>query len=802
MLFTGYRKFLVKSKRVLTAVLAGCLLTTCLAGCGKQEQEAGKTEVADNQTTPSSSENGGSAPALGRYVESEFTYGENCSLEIAGQLLPWESGLYVTDSMGAGLLADLENKTLSDAGEALPEVLQKRFAEDDYMTNMAVAENGARMYTVFTSSGQESWYHNKYYLSPDGTETPWEYVPKEESVSMYYGRDGYFYLANSQKSGTTKVYRVDSENGETEFLFEADGRAGYLVRCGNNLLMDMADQLKIYDLDTRKEREEDPVLSELLSDSLGQQNGNYSYGYLLYPGEEDSIYVVTKKGLYRHVLYGSVAEQLIDGSLCSLSDKVFFVDLYVTGAAEEMPVFYLFYEDQRLIRFDYDAQMPSVPDKMISIYSLYADQNIQDVISAYRARYPEVYVRYEVGVSGENGLTREDALKNLATALAAGEGPDVFLLDDLPYDSYVEKGVLMDLSALYQELQSEYTYFDNIIQALRRDDALYTLPLGFTMPVLMGDKEKIEDIHSVEEMLDAFRNAKAVKGGAKVGLVEETALLESLMFGYGSTFTREDGSLDRTAVTEYLELCRQIHEIAGEELSEADIAERNRIWRKWGDLENAMRYNQTFYLLRNAENVAQYMMMYGDCFSVGTLGGGIKSTFNPFYATLEAGNLDYMLLPGAGTNAMPMTLFGINAASNASEEAQSFVRYALGDWMGESTMYWSIPINRDALVKLEENPNKDEQGNPSYEPYVWMSSTIRNEDGTAGPGVSIEVGWCRPEVYEEYNHMLDSIDTVAFVDYMLRDTVLEEGAKFLAGGQSMEEAVNAIERKLQLYLAE
>lgn len=804
MLFTKYRNCFVKSKRVLAAVLAGCVFTACMAGCAKSSPDANGADKEIQDATQSSPESSGQAPSLGRYVETEFSYEEDSNMNQGKQILPWGDGLYLSDTMGVGAQADLTAKTLLSGDDACPEVLLKRFAADDYLTDMVTAENGARMYTVFTSAGQNEWYYEKYYLSPDGTEMPWDTVPKEDSANMYYGRDGYFYVANSWQGETTKVYRINSEDGETEFLFEVDGRVRYLSRGGNCLLMDMGDALKIYDLDTREEREEDKCLSDLLSDSLGESNGNISFAYLLFPGEEDSIYVVTKKGLYRHVLYGSVAEQLIDGSLCSLGDNTWLVDMYVTNAAEEMPIFYVLFEDRRFVQFVYDAQVPSVPENMITVYSLYEDQNIQMVISAYRVQYPQVYVRYEIGITGDDGVTREDALKNLATALAAGEGPDVLLLDDLPYSSYADKGVLMDLSALYEGLQGEYTYFDNIVNAMRQKDALYTIPLGFTAPVLIGDADSLSKIQSAEDMVAAFRDTKASKGSTKVGLVDAQTVLQSLMFNYGSRFTTEDGSLNREAVAEFIELGRQVYEIDRENLTQEEIEERDRVWNRWGDLEpgSARRSNQMYSISKGADSAAQGMLMYGDRFGIGTLGGGIRNSFNTFMATLECRELDYMLLPGEGRAAVPMTLFGINAASKSSEDAQEFVRYALGDWMGEEEMYWTTPINRDALLKMEENPDKDDQGNPSYEPYVWMSSSVRNEDGSDGPYLSIEVKWCKPEVYEAYNKMLDSIDTVSSCEYMLRDTVLEEGAKALTGEQSIEESVNAIERKLQLYLAE
>ena len=413
-------------------------------------------------------------------------------------------------------------------------------------------------------------------------------------------------------------------------------------------------------------------------------------------------------------------------------------------------------------------------------------------------------MRYEIGITGDDGATREDALKNLATALAAGEGPDVLLLDDLPYHSYADKGVLMDLNALYEGLKKEHVYFDNIVNAMRSGDALYTIPLGFTVPVLMGDAESLSKIQNAGDLVAAFQEAKLPKGATRAGLVDERTVLQTLMFNYGSSFTDESGGLDREAVAGFLELAKQVYELDRENLTQEEIEEHDIMWNRWYELEmgNSRRSNQIFYLMKGADTAVIEANMYGNSFAIGTLGGGIRNGFNTLYANLELSEMDYMPFPGNGKAALPITLFGINAASGASEYAQEFVRYALGDWQGQEEMYWTTPISRDALVGMEENPFQKDDGSPSYEPYVWMSSVKKNEDGSVGADVALEVKWCRPEVYEAYNRMLDSLDTVGGCEYMLRDTVLEEGAGALKGEQSIEESVDAIERKLQLYLAE
>ena len=53
-------------------------------------------------------------------------------------------------------------------------------------------------------------------------------------------------------------------------------------------------------------------------------------------------------------------------------------------------------------------------------------------------------------MTGEDGVTAEDAVKALNTELLAGNVPDVLVLDGLPADSYIEKGILADISEVVQ----------------------------------------------------------------------------------------------------------------------------------------------------------------------------------------------------------------------------------------------------------------------------------------------------------------------------------------------------------------
>lgn len=792
--------------RMLAAVTAGCLAMSCLGGCGG----GGK----DRESDPTSGKTGGqslgaadSSVTMGRYVETEFEIGEDMDPETVQmlqggyhprQLLLRDRQIYVMNNLTTDVVADWDTHRITGVDPAdQPQAYRERLANGDYMTETALAGNGARMYCKF--SGQGPFYYDKFFLSADGTETPWEYIANDTSVLMAYGEDGYFYLAG-YREGKSPIYRVNSEDGETEYLFEADGRVGYMAVCGDKILLDTGDALQIYDVETKDQMEEDEALSGLLADYLGDHNGVYGFSFCICSGEGDGIYVATEKGLYRHVLYGNVTEQLVDGSLCSLSDvSKMFVGMCV-AEEEGMPVFALIYDNGKLVSFAYDSQMPSVPADTITVYSLYEDDGIRMAISAFRASHPETYVKYEVGVDGNDGTTKEDALKNLATRLAAKEGPDVLIVDDLPYASYAEKGVLMDLGDCYAGMRTEYEFFDNVVGGMRKDGGLYAIPLTFSVPVLTGNADALSQIENAEDMVEAFRNTRVPKGISKAGLMSPMTVLHCMSFSYGAGLVKEDGSPDREAITEFLKLCREVYD-ADREMLSSD--EEDEAMKEFNEIVANARSQQIYRQSRQASSMLLSMSFYGNRYTIGLLGGDVRTEFNYYWTCLSALGVDYMILPGVGRSCIPQTMLAVNAASPVAESAQEFVRYTLTDYVMNADYLLGTPVNKDALLNLEINPYTDEQGNPSYEPYIFFSiGSVNAEDGTPGDRVSIDVGWCRPEVLEAYNALLDSVDTVNFCDYMVIETVLEEGVKALTGERGIEDTVDAIEKKVGLYLAE
>ena len=68
-------------------------------------------------------------------------------------------------------------------------------------------------------------------------------------------------------------------------------------------------------------------------------------------------------------------------------------------------------------------------------------------INAYAAQHPEQTITVEYGQDSiNNGMTLDDVIRTLNVEIFAGEGPDVLVLDGLLIESYIDQGILADLS--------------------------------------------------------------------------------------------------------------------------------------------------------------------------------------------------------------------------------------------------------------------------------------------------------------------------------------------------------------------
>ncbi len=111
--------------------------------------------------------------------------------------------------------------------------------------------------------------------------------------------------------------------------------------------------------------------------------------------------------------------------------------------------FYIVYgEDRGIIKKYSPAGEGEGASSYLTVYSLKRNDLIIDMISEFQDQYPDIELIYETGEGADGSITMSDRIRALNARILAGDGPDVLLLDGLPVDSYIEKGILEDLTTV------------------------------------------------------------------------------------------------------------------------------------------------------------------------------------------------------------------------------------------------------------------------------------------------------------------------------------------------------------------
>lgn len=641
------------------------------------------------------------------------------------------------------------------------------------------AEDGEEMQSMDFS------IHPKYGLvTPEGNFVEVE-IPYRDSYyvnSFTFSEDGR--LFGAALGG--KVYEVDKETGSGEEILELSGWAQHMAAKDGRLMMVNQDGVTIVDMDTWE-----IVEDKALDDFLDEQGNSLVYSttgiqpLLLMPGEDGILYFAFEKGIYRHILGGSLVERVADGSLNSLGNPSYGIS---DGVLLDDDVFLILYANGELMRYSYDPNTPAVPEIRLKAYSLMENGLLQTAISSYQAMHPEVYIQYEVGINENGAETREDALKKLNAEIAAGKGPDFFLLDDMPIDSYMEKGVLMDLTP-YLEGKGEDEYFTNVINAFQKPEGTFVVPAQFQTAILVGkmdDIDKMTDLEAIAKMVESYREEKAE--GMIFGARSEAELINKLLPSCTPAWKDDEGKVDKEALEEFYGLAKRIWDAESAGVSE-EMKEEYEQWLKdmkeSGMTDVEIRESQFSignellnYLVGSQEFVAGVI---GDSFSFDTMiscfkiKGKTDSSFRAY-----SGQAQGVFLPDG--------LMGISSTSRYQDIAAGLLEEMLD---GEG--WGGMPVGKE---KCKERflINATEDGGS----YGAMG--VSDQDGGNYIGLDIY-----PASEEEIELLIKTItegNTPYIRDSILENAVCDAGIKVLQGELSALEGAEEVVQKTAIYMSE
>lgn len=752
-------------------------------GCGTKGQtgESNKTQadITEEGSSEAAQEDNTGSSGMGRYVEKtvfESDYYDTVSTQT------------LSDGSIVFMNAMNKEKLISkDGGETWENEASDDFAdfaEEHYPAATAVAKDGTLAVVVMdVIDGTDDYNYNLYIYNTDNT---YRQVPIEQlEAGIYIRRITFDEQDNLYVFASKAIYRVDINEGSAEKLTDLQDSCD-VMECKNNVLMCMTyEKIYLYDLEKRSFIE-DEVLDDFIKETYNGMSFTGS-GYTAYAfmGEDNTVYIAGPKGLYRHVIGGGTIEQVIDGGLSALGSPSHLVSGMTMNDKNE---FLTAYSDGKIVKFTYDATVPTVPNDKLTVYSLSDDDMVRQTITAFQTQNPNMYIEYQVGMD-EGGVTREDALKKLNTQILGGSGPDVIMLDSMNINTYAEKGVLMDLTDIVNEADKNEGLYMNMIKSMQPDDKIYAVPTIFAVPVVLGQKDMVDSISDYKSLADMVEKAREeYPDTTLIGGYSAKGILRHSVPVCAPSWKDDKGGLDVQKIREFLEQTKRIYDAQMKGIpKEYIIMYQQNLTDEDGTSYEDNKYftlaNETSYLMKETP------LVYGEMLT--------SYTYKSLLSAPRVEGFEGTLLKplnGQSSNVYhPLSIAGVNAATKMPDEAKQFVGIMLGTTV-QGTMEFGIPVNKKALAAAYEYDESELSETGA------QSSVVQSYgDGTT---FGYDIFPVNQDGIDNLEKWIAGLDTPYLTDVVLEEAVYKEGAKYFEGQQDIDKAVKAISDSVEIYLYE
>ena len=775
----------MKKRWACLLLAASMLLAT---GCGAGADASGGNSGA------------GGAQARGRFVESDVTP------EGSGAGLP--SGLYthpdgsvdylwydLTEGEGKN---SLHHHRSTDGGVTWEEQdasWQQEFEE--LRAVLALSDGGLIVISSAEEKGVSLWK-----ITPGGQRTQLELPELEERlgtggmvIDARLLSDDRLYLqfmggkmesGSSDGAGVSPAGAAEVDGGESapSAVFDAGGIADAVFDLSTGALLTDLGHENVYQVTAAGERfvvsdYEGNLSAYNMKDGAPDSSFSGSLGGALETtlgaaaDDEGNFYYINTQGIYRLVQGGSLSEALMEGSRYSFGSPTYGINAFArTAEGDFLAALSLPDGGSRLMRYVYDPEALTRPDKELRVYSLTDSPTARAAITAFQQSRQDVQVNYEVALEeGASAQQREDALRTLNTELVAGQGPDVLILDGLPLESYIDKGALADLDGL---LDTDGV-IPQLLEPFRTENGIFALPTRFGIPALFTTPERSSGWNTLTQLAEAVAagNAKPAAGdpdSAFSSIPEEQRPVLSFQSwqeffdlfysANASALAGRQKGVEETNLRTFLQALKMI-------LDRCGLMEESGGW--GGGLTISSSGGGGF------TNVSGGVMRYGMKQALAGCGEVVDLMLIQYAAGVEDGAA-MGLLPGLADGAwVPHVLAGISETSGQKELAADFLEAMLSHEVQDYCVGDGLPALQAGL-----NAQFDRLSGRDSEPAYGMGRLDKTD----------------------FEALLAGLKTPMLADATLKEKIGAGAEAYCRGELTLEEALGQIKSETALYLAE
>lgn len=748
------RKKGMTARKAAAWLLILAAVTVMAAGCGPKPGGA-EAGGADAPTADNGGAGDNSDVPRGRYVEQELAFPFDPSTEMMEAMMLSPEG----DLLVLTYNQEMENRIyrMEDTGEwNMDEALTASIPEGSMLLKM----NGTKDAAYYYLTQGEERYIGKM---------AWGSQKMERLADPAFEEDGIYNISDflAADSGAVLFSLMD---GKTVVWKPEDGVSLQLYQKNRNSTLNTSSTLVgdtyitagdlgflAYDMETGKELETIPY-----------QTGDSDAEGSLAAGEGDDIYLCNAAGIHHMALGGTMWETIVDGSLNSLSLPGIRISKMCVGKNNDFFVWYEKDENPVLAHYVYDPDTISVPTSTLTVYGLDLSEKylIRQGAIRFQMENPDIRVEVIDGRKQMEGMMDADIIRSLNEELLTGAGADVLVLDGLPGKSYIEKGILEDMSELLAPFTESGEIYRNLTGHFRRSDgSVYEVPVRVLFPVVYGEAGATESLSSLQAYLEYQESPGA---GSISGKTVYENILRRLAFLYDQELWDDDGKLKEEELTDLLEAAMRTGEHSGARV----------LYPEDEDNGAGKRYN---LVAENGFTTPDHLgIMAGDNQASLELPREMAEMSLSFAVMREKG----YPLQSVNHTFYPEERVAINRNSRQKETAERFVTFLLSEQIQGEDVEDGFPVTRAGVERWKQR-------------QIVMSYGTGNWDG-----LMIYGDYPTESERKLLLDMIPDLDNPVVPDPTVLSIMAKESEGYFSGTQDLPAAVKAIISKVTLYRAE
>jgi multiple sugar transport system substrate-binding protein len=420
-------------------------------------------------------------------------------------------------------------------------------------------------------------------------------------------------------------------------------------------------------------------------------------------------------------------------------------------------------------------------DSKVLTLAVSRDERFLDIAaSKFQKDNPGYRIKIEAPQPGQDQQDQQNYINDLNTRILSGKGPDIFMSGLLPYDNYIPKNILADLSSLMASDKSFNTgdYYTNILDALKNNGKMYMLPVNFAFNGLIASKKVLDQegisIDDSKWTWDDFKSIaeKLIKKDAG-GSIIRTALpniscndmMDSIMIVNGSKFVDRSKKTASFDSPEFISILNVIKAFGDPKLANKGM--------KLGmpDVFDAAGRGSIVFYPTSMQDYINYSMM--------------KTAFNSDISLLK--------LPSDGrSQADAFTssqVYSISSNSKYKDKAWEFLKLLLSE-----DIQSQMDLNGFSVNKAAQQKKAQQAIDMTAKGSVKIMMKGNSKAITPLPITQADIDYV--------NGYIPGLTRYSGTDDKISQIVRDETAAFFNGDKSVEETVKLIQDKVKLYLGE